>query len=128
LCDVFVRRVHVHFGWVPPLALRVRDWVLRRQPPAAKPVFIERLQSRKAEVVNRLEQLRAAAKFEAPPARSADAAVLDEPAARPPAAEPKPAPSSLAPEAKPPEESYTERLLRAKRKALEQKNRTRKES
>ncbi|MGD0901233.1 MAG: hypothetical protein ABR915_25675, partial [Thermoguttaceae bacterium] len=126
LGDVFVRRVHVHFGWVPPLAVRLRDWVLRHQPPVAKPVFIERLQSRKAEVVGRIEQLRAGARFEAPAAPPGAAAVLDEAVIRPPAEKPKPAPASLAPEAQPPEESYTERLLRAKREAMEQKNRTRK--
>ena len=38
-CDVFCRRVHVNFGWVPPLAGRARDWVLRRQPVPAHRVY-----------------------------------------------------------------------------------------
>ena len=62
--DVFWRRVHVNFAWVPPLAGRARDWVLRRTPKPAAPEFIERLRSRKAEVSGQLDQLRAAARFE----------------------------------------------------------------
>ena len=34
--DVFCRRVHVHFDWVPPLAGRARDWILRRQPKVGR--------------------------------------------------------------------------------------------
>ena len=62
--DVFWRRVHVNFNWVPPLALRARDWVLRRTPKPAAPEFIERLRSRKEEVSGQLDQLGAAARFE----------------------------------------------------------------
>jgi hypothetical protein len=60
-CDVFCRRVHVNFGWVPPLAGRARDWVLRRQPKAATPEFMQRLRSRKAEVSGQLDQIHIAA-------------------------------------------------------------------
>jgi uncharacterized membrane protein len=113
LSDVFFRRVHVHFNWLPPLAARCRDLVLGRRPQPAKPQYIERLRSRKAEVAGQLEQFRAGMRFEAPSetivqAESA-AGRVSEGAAAPatPAAEP------------PPEESYTERLLRAKKKAME---------
>jgi Mg-chelatase subunit ChlD/uncharacterized membrane protein len=116
--DVFFRRVQVGLGWVPPLAGKARDWLLRRQPQAPKPQYMERLRSRKAEVSGRLDQMRASARFEPAPQQPADLAVLEEPAK--PAVEPKPAPPPTA--AGPPaeeEESYTERLLRAKKKVWE---------
>ena len=47
---------------------------------------MDRLRSRKAEVAGQFEQLRAAARFEAPPEKAAVSLdVLDETAARPPA-------------------------------------------
>ena len=66
LGDVFIRRVSVNFAWLPPLLVRLRDFVLRRQPAPAQPQYIERLKSRKAEVAGHLEQLRAATRFELP--------------------------------------------------------------
>ena len=119
LGDVFIRRVHVHFGWVPPLAVRVRDFVLRREPPPIQPQYIQRLKSRKAEVSGQLDQLRTATRFE-PPSEAKGAAdvttVLDEAIAKKPAPA---APPALTPEAKPEQESYTERLLKAKKKVWE---------
>jgi uncharacterized membrane protein len=115
-CDVFVRRVQVEFGWVAPLVVRVRDTILRRKPEPAAPPTMDRLRSRKAEVGTQVEKLRANARFE--PAESedrpADVAVLDRPTDLP--AEPRPSSApSLAKE--PEKESYTERLLKAKKKA-----------
>ncbi len=118
-CDVFCRRVHVNFGWVPPLAGRARDWVLRRQPKPATPEFIERLRSRKAEVSGQLDQIHAAARFEltSPPPAGTD--VLEE-LARPSLPPDRPAAPSLdKPKAE--EESYTERLLKAKKKVWEER-------
>ncbi len=119
LGDVFIRRVHVHFDWLPPLLGRVRDFVLRRQPAPAQPQYIERLKSRKAEVAGHLDQLRAATRFELPTETPADIKPLDELAPPAPAA-PRTTESSLAPEKKE-EESYTERLLKAKKKAWEER-------
>ena len=106
-------------GWVPPLAVRVRDFVLRREPPPIQPQYIQRLKSRKAEVSGQLDQLRTATRFE-PPSEAKGAAdvttVLDEAIAKKPAPA---APPALTPEAKPEQESYTERLLKAKKKVWE---------
>ncbi|MCE5269554.1 MAG: hypothetical protein LLG00_16885, partial [Planctomycetaceae bacterium] len=117
-CDVFCRRVHVNFAWVPPLAVRARDWVLRRQPKAAAPEFMQRLRSRKAEVSDQLDQIHATARFEpaSPPPAGADA--LDE-VAQP--AAPRERSVSRSPSDAPmaQEESYTERLLKAKKKVWE---------
>ena len=117
LGDVFVRRVSVNLDWLPPLLVRVRDFVLRRQPGPAQPEYIERLKSRKAEVADHLEQLRAATRFELPAQAPIDVKVLDEVAPRA-SAGPSPAAPSMTPEKKE-EETYTERLLKAKKKVWE---------
>jgi len=118
--DVFIRRVQVSFAWVPAVAGRVGDIVLRRQPQAPQPETIQRLRSRKAEVGVRLAQFRASARFETPPEIEADTDMLGE-AGRPSAPAKGPSAPSLAPESE--EESYTERLLRAKQKAWEERKR-----
>jgi hypothetical protein len=120
LSDVFFRRVHVHFGWLPPLAARCRDWILRRQPQPARPQYIERLRSRKAEVAGQLEQLRGGMRFESPETIVRSESLAEVIAENTVAATPAAAPS-LTPE-QPAEESYTERLLRAKKKALEDRS------
>ena len=118
-CDVFCRRVHVRVDWVPPLAGRARDWVLRRQPKPAAPEFMQRLQSRKAEVSDHIDQLRAATRFEPPPEASATLPSLEQLAALSDAEKSeKPAAPSLS-QPKPEEEGYTQRLLKAKKKVLE---------
>jgi len=118
LGDVFIRRVNVGFAWLPPLLARARDFVLRRQSAPAQPQYIERLKSRKAEVAERLEQLRAATRFELPAQTPREVKPLDE-LAPPPPAEPRMPGPTLASEK--PEESYTERLLKAKKKAWEER-------
>lgn len=114
--DVFVRRVQLSFAWVPRLAGRL----LRRTPPAEEPATIDRLRSRKAEVSSQFDQIRASARFETSADTPADTSVLEESQARPTSAGPAPAPPTMTPESQ--EESYTERLLRAKKKAREQRN------
>ena len=118
LGDVFIRRVSINREWLPPLLARARDFVLRRQPGLVQPQFIERLKSRKAEVTDHLEQVRAATRFEMPTQPPADLKPLEE-LAPPPAAAPPGQQPSLLPEKQ--EESYTERLLKAKKKAREER-------
>ena len=121
--DVFIRRVQISFGWVPVLAGRTRDLVLRRQPQVPEPEFIQRLRSRKAEVDDRLQQLRSSTRFEMSAETPAAADVLEELTAGPTPERPKP-PEKFAPSItaeKQEEESYTERLLRAKKKVWEQR-------
>jgi len=113
--DVFVRRVQVSFAWVPRLAGRL----LRRTPAAEEPATIQRLQNRKAEVISQLEQIRASARFATPADAPAETDVPKEPQARPIAASPASSVPTLTQESQ--EESYTERLLRAKKKAREQR-------
>jgi Mg-chelatase subunit ChlD/uncharacterized membrane protein len=119
LGDVFIRRVNVHFAWLPPLMVRVTDFVLRRQPAPVQPQYIERLKSRKAEVAGHLDQLRAATRFELPAQGPADLTALDE-LAPPAATQPRATEAPPAAEKKQ-EETYTERLLKAKKKAWEER-------
>jgi len=116
--DVFVRRVQVSFAWVPAGLGRMRDFVLRRQSEAPQPEFMTRLRSRKAEVSEQLDRLRSEARFEAPADAPRELGSVEELAGPEPPARPKPPPATAPPPAKE-EESYTERLLKAKRKVWE---------
>ena len=124
LGDVFIRRVQVHFAWLPLLLVCLRDFILRRQPTPDLPQYIERLKSRKAEVAEHLEQLRAAARFELPTQAPVDLKSFDELERVPPtASEPRATETSPAKaEAGKEEETYTERLLKAKKKAWEERH------
>ena len=97
------------------------DFVLRREPEAAEPEYMRALRSRKAEVAEQLDQLHAAARFEPPPEATAAAATLEELHGPTAPSKPKPPQPSIAPEKPSDEESYTERLLKAKKKVWEEK-------
>jgi hypothetical protein len=77
-----------------------------------------RLRSRKAEVTESLEQRRAAARFEPAADAPVDAALIaeaiDEPLGKPRAD--KPTATPIAPDAASEEDTYTSRLLKAKKK------------
>lgn len=125
LCDVFCRRVSVSFTWVLPVAARARDWVLRRQAKPAAPEFIQRLQSRKAEVSDHLEQIRAATRFEASEGKAnVDVLKSAEVKSGGETSKQKPTAPSLGDAATPQAENYTERLLKAKKKVWEDKKQT----
>jgi uncharacterized membrane protein len=115
--DVFVRRVTVSFDWVGPLAAGVRSRILGRQSRPDVAATMERLRSRKAEVVDQLEQKRAALRFEPTAESPGDAdsmqEAIDQPATS--AAQRAKTQASLTPEQEP--DSYTTRLLKAKQKA-----------
>jgi hypothetical protein len=117
--DVLFRRVHVHFGWAPPLAARVRDWALRRRPHLAAPEFLDRLRSRKEEVAGRFEQIRAGARFEPSKGVAANPDVLNASAAPNVGAGVEKPTAATPTEPSKPAETYTERLLRAKKKVWE---------
>lgn len=110
--DVFVRRVHVSFAWLPPLVGRLRDRILRRPAVIAVEETMERLRGRKAEVGGQIEELRASARFE-PTEPPSDVEIIEAPLAPPP---PKSETPTLAPDQTTEEDSYTARLLRAKKK------------
>jgi hypothetical protein len=123
LGDVMTRRVRVSFEWVPKLAARTMAVLTRRrQAPAAAP-YLERLRSRKNEVVESLAAKRAEARFE-PSQPPGDEVVLPELANTAPNTAPDkavPPAASLTPNAPSDDDAYTSRLLKAKRKVWEQR-------
>jgi uncharacterized membrane protein/Mg-chelatase subunit ChlD len=116
--DVFVRRVAVSFAWVPAVAGKLRDKVLRREAKPVEPIYLDRLRAKKAEVADELEQRRAATRFEPHAGEAADVAALDElvDTSREPTAEPKKSAPQLSP-SQPEDEDFTARLKRAKEQA-----------
>ena len=62
-CDVFVRRVAIHFGWVKNAWDKAMS-VFGRTEEKLEPSRISRLQSRKAEIGKKYEERRAATRFE----------------------------------------------------------------
>ncbi len=127
LGDVAIRRVSPDFERMRKLA--GDQWEKLKGREVAPPVeYMEKLKGRKAEVNEQLDRSRAATRFEAPPPSDAPAApgIVDElmlggtpdprPAERRPQAQaPGMAPAGPQPEA----ESYTNRLLKAKNKVWE---------
>jgi hypothetical protein len=116
--DVFFRRVTVSWAWAPQLAGRLRDRVLRREAAPESTEYMQRLRSRKAEVAEKLDQQRSQARFEPTPEIQHDTSVLDQPARFEPKAT-KPSPAASQPKE---EESYTSRLLKAKKKVWEDRD------
>jgi uncharacterized membrane protein len=118
--DVFVRRVQVSFAWVPVLADRVTARLFGREQVVTQVETIDRLRSRKAQVAGQVEQFRASARFEA-----SEEAASDRPIdlAAPPAEslDTKVQAPSLADQEKPEEDTYTSRLLKAKKGAWKDK-------
>ncbi|MEM8679875.1 MAG: glutamine amidotransferase, partial [Planctomycetota bacterium] len=119
--DVFIRRVAVSFDWLPPVAARVTNFILRRVPEEAPDQELARLRSRKAEVTDELAQRRAAAKFEPDADAEIDVEVLQiEPTDGPRRKAPGKSEPSLGPAEE--ESSFTSRLLKAKQQAQKKKN------
>ncbi|MCH8047576.1 MAG: VWA domain-containing protein [Planctomycetes bacterium] len=125
--DVLMRRVHIHFLWLLPMLAAARDRVLRREAVAQPDEYMERLRSRKAEVTERIESRRATTRFEAADDAadsSADPTVLTEMVDRP--GTPAKPQAGLAPGEAHDDESYTSRLLKAKKKVWEDRDRDKK--
>ena len=116
--DVFFRRVQVSFAWVGAAVDAIGLAVFGREPAPVTGETMSRLRARKAEISGHIEQRRAAARFEP----TADAPTNDKPLGddspsdaldRPTATEP------LTPDTESEDDTYTSRLLRAKKKVWE---------
>jgi len=120
--DVFVRRVQIQFQWLWTLLGRARALVLRQEAPVKVPETMKRLRSRKQQISQQLDRGRRGTRFE-PSDAVADSPASATPASPTPIQEPEPAtePSS---EEKPSEESYTERLLKAKRQVWDDRKKS----
>jgi uncharacterized membrane protein len=113
--DVFVRRVQVNLQWLVPIWTRMVDIILRRERHEAAPEMMSRLRSRKAEVEQSIESRRAATRFEPDATAPVEPNALEAAEAKgtgpaPPSAQPtKPTAETEDPD------SYTSRLLKAKK-------------
>ncbi len=116
LFDVFNRRVIVSFAWVPATARRLGGWVARRQTPSQPAPSLERLQARKSEIGQQLEDRRAAARYEGEPGTTSTTTVEQAVAVAAEAPRATKRDTALAPEAE--QEHYTARLLKAKQRAI----------
>lgn len=124
--DVAVRRIALSPREVATAAERLWSRLRGRAVAAdTTPQYFERLKSRKAQVEELLDKARAARRFEGetgsaapPPGAEASTAA---PAAPPPAAPAAP-PPTLAPQQQPEAADYASRLLQAKRKVWEQRD------
>ncbi len=117
--DVFIRRVTVNLDWVGPWASSMRDTLLGRDHVPTPTPTMDRLRSRKAQVSDDLERRKAATRFEPTPdapvsTEAIDAALgqSDAPALTKPTTGP-----GMAPTGPEDENSYTNRLLKAKKEA-----------
>jgi uncharacterized membrane protein len=126
--DVAVRRIAVDPREMSAAARHVWDR-LRGRPveAAATPEFLERLQSRKAQLAESIDRARAARRFDGEgPAVAPPGADTGPPAApRPPARRP-PQPQ-VAPDLEPEAADYASRLLRAKRRVWQERDQDKKD-
>ena len=131
LADVAVRRVAPDFDRIRRSTADAWTAAPRGARSRAPSEYMEKLKSRKAEVGEQLDRTRSATRFEAPPAvgpiprrRAAMPTVAEATAEAERRPDAPPGGPSLAPET-PPEaepESYTDRLLRAKQKVWEERD------
>jgi hypothetical protein len=123
LADVFIRRVTVHFYWVMPALAYAYSRVRGIQPEAPPDERLARLRNRKAAIASQIDERRAATRFEpvmedvgAPPRDIAE--VLADASGGSTSAPSAPRPTaaqSQTPQSE--EDTYTERLLKAKKQA-----------
>jgi hypothetical protein len=121
LADVFIRRVTVHFYWVAPALATAYARMRGNTQEDVRDERLERLRNRKAAVSSQIDERRAAARFEPTPdgfsePRDYEAVIADASsgAASEPA-RPQSQPQTQTPQTE--QDTYTERLLAAKKKA-----------
>ncbi len=131
--DIFIRRVAIGYDWFAPAVNFVRHRIFRREAVEQVDSRMERLRSRKAEVQGSIDERKAATRFDPQPDAPAGSApattrsldqVLGEVTGSGSAA-PLPAPKApsegMAPGQSDKDNSYTARLLEAKKKAAGKK-------
>jgi hypothetical protein len=129
LADVFVRRVAVTLDWIVPAVSWLRNKLLNRRVVAEVEQRLERLRSKKQELAESIDQRRAATRF-APsedipadsPAPDVDRVLKDTAASAGVAQSPQ-RPAAPAPRDASEADAYTARLLEAKKRAREERER-----
>src|SRR5262249_1465250 len=120
------RRVQVDFRWLVPIWVRFVDIVLRRERQVAAPETMARLRSRKAEIDRSIESRRAAGRFEPDAAMPVDTNGIKAAEARQatgPVTPSAPAAAASTPEEE--DDSYTSRLLKAKKQVWKDRSQDR---
>jgi hypothetical protein len=122
LIDVFIRRVTVHFYWMWPALAYAYNRVRGHQIEAAPDERLARLRNRKAAVSSQLDERRAAARFEPQPdgfsePRDYEQVMQDAAAGGSTPEQPRPQAPTQASGPQSEQDTYTERLLAAKKKA-----------
>lgn len=126
LIDVFIRRVTVHFYWVLPAMAYAYNRVLGRRQEEVRDERLERLRNRKAAIASQIDERRAAARFEPvveegfSHPREYEEVIADASGGAPAAAPPRATPSAQSQTPQSEQDTYTERLLAAKKKAKKQ--------
>ena len=124
LIDVCIRRITLHVYWVMPALAYAWGRVTRRPQEAVRTEAMERLRSKKAAVTSQLDERRASARFEpqvdadtSTPQRELGEVLQDATggSSSAPPRQPLQAPPSAA--SGPEQDTYTERLMAAKKKA-----------
>ncbi|MEX2026592.1 MAG: glutamine amidotransferase, partial [Pirellulaceae bacterium] len=122
--DVFVRRVTIGFEWLLPVLAWASVHVLRRGPQQPRDDRLERLRSRKRAVEREIDTRRAAQRFEPEPETAGERElrqVIEEAGAGRPVEPPRPLRDVTLQPDEAEGEDYTTRLLKAKRKAWEER-------
>lgn len=124
LADVFIRRVTVHFYWIKPAVVHAYRRVIGRPAEDVPDERMARLRNRKAAVSNQLDERRAAARFEPEtpdgftPPRDIDQVLSDATGGGSDApSQPRQQAPAQASTPQSEQDTYTERLLAAKKKA-----------
>jgi len=128
--DVLVRRVTMGFGWVAHAWKWLRVKLFGEPEPAGDEQRLERLRSRKAAVAEQIDERRAATRFEPQSedeasraaSRNLDEVIRDAGSGTTPASQPGRPSTTMTPDAAE-EESYTTRLLKAKKQAWKESER-----
>ncbi|MCO6459305.1 MAG: VWA domain-containing protein [Pirellulaceae bacterium] len=129
--DVFIRRVTISYEWIEPLVVWFREKVLRRGRQEQADQRLDRLRSRKAAVQQQLDERRATARFEpvvdadapAEPQRPLDDVLRDASGGSSATAPRRTATSQPMTPGQGEADDYTARLLAAKRKVQEERQR-----
>jgi hypothetical protein len=123
LIDVFIRRVTVHFYWVMPALAFAYARVRGRQQEDVPDERLARLRNRKAAISSQIDERRAAARFEpiadegVSQPRDYEQVISDASAGGAASAPPRPSSQPQAQTPQTEQDTYTERLLAAKKKA-----------
>lgn len=113
--DVFVRRVHVGFAWLPALFIAMHDKIRGTDQEDQPDERIERLRAQKRKITDQVDRQRLATRFE-PKTDDTDAPLVSSHPSDIASSSSRPTSHRDSSPSDPEEETYMERLLKAKQK------------